>query len=72
MKIGDTMGRKQAARTSVGFARGSGFSPPVDQPCRRDRAQPIAVRRPWQRFKVAGYTMAPGSQKNGGRDHASV
>jgi hypothetical protein len=52
---------RQGARKRVGDARGRGFSRPVCQFARRNRTQPIAVRRPWQRVNFARYTMAPGS-----------
>ncbi len=36
------------------------------------RAQPTTLRKPWQRFEFARYTMAPGSGWNGGRDQFPV
>jgi hypothetical protein len=63
---------KRGARERVGFTRRSRFSRPVDESRRQACIQPMAVRRPWQRFEVARYTNAPGSGKNGGRDQYSV
>src|SRR6476620_5367602 len=60
--------RLQAARKRVCVARGSGFS----RPMRKARAQPMAVRRPWQHLQFARYTMAPESGWNGGRDQYPV
>ena len=73
---GDRLATGQGARKRVGCARGSGFSRPAGRSIVKSahgrRAQPIAVRGPWQHLQFARYTVAPGPGWNGGRDHPSV
>src|ERR1700723_1972778 len=50
---GGRLGKKRGAREGVGFAPRSRFSSPDYESRRRACIQPMAVRRPWQRFEVA-------------------